>query len=445
VRDSPLIRSDLVHELVEGIAAQVAAGAFEPVSDLLFLIGHSSFRLDQTTYYPGGPCKVHVVMNALTEWQFVPRNAHGDLICPSMPAAAAQRLRGHTLFERAFPEVIVSKWISPGLIAAAALIGLGCQSEPTHPAVPSPLVNRVVFRNFDPNVGSDLFHVSVDGGEPVHLTEGAQGNGCPSVSPDGATIVFTNASIMAMDSDGSNVRELAPSLPRSEAVFGCASWSPDGTRLTVVRRVDRIKSSGTSDLFVLKADGSEVTLIASGDKFYQVRWAPSGDRILFSSSSYTDGGPYDFAFNVINSDGSGRERSAQRWSGADWSPDAERVAFVCGEGNVNALCVSQPNGAGMVSLTPPGMLVRTPDWAPVGNTIAFACAPAVCTVNADGSELRTVAHNGSEPVWSPDASLIVYSCGPNPTLCAVRSDGSGNRTLVALPGTNALPSFSPLH
>jgi len=349
--------------------------------------------------------------------------------------------------------MLLNKRLRLGLAPAAGLMLLACKSDPSGPSGgPVRLVNRVVFRNATPN-GSDLFHVSVAGGEPVRLTTGGQGNGCPSVSPDGITIVFTNARLMAMDADGSNVRELAPELPRPEAYFPCASWSPDGTRLAVVRRISRVKSSGTSDLFVLKADGSAVTRVASGDTFYQVKWAPSGDKILFGSSSYTDGGPYDFAFNVINADGSGLQRNPQRWSGADWSPDALRVAFVCGQGVVNSLCVSQPNGSAMATLTPLSMRVRDPDWAPIGNTIAFMCAPAgvpagpllppICTVNGDGTGLRTIVSSGLVPVWSPDATLIVYECAS--ALCAIKPDGSENRTLVAFPGSNRDPSFSPTH
>src|SRR5260370_32497089 len=81
---------------------------------------------------------------------------------------------------------------------------------------------------------SHLWRARLDGGAPVQLTHGAEGEGSPRWSPDGKTIAFTakrgeneSAQIYLLPVDGGEARQLAA---HASAVTEIA-WTPDGAAL----------------------------------------------------------------------------------------------------------------------------------------------------------------------------------------------------------------------
>jgi Tol biopolymer transport system component len=254
---------------------------------------------------------------------------------------------------------------------------------------------------------------------------------------------------MIMDADGSNVRDLGSSLSDGGGYFNCAAWSPNSAMIAVTRRHPQVKAPGNSELYIIQADSTRITKLASGDAFYSASWSPSGSMILYSSSLYTDGGPYDFAVNIVRLDGSSVQRTSQPWTGADWGPDGQ-FAYICGALSVRQICIKKFDDTKAIAITDPTIRVGSVDWSPDGKRIAFGCDQGICSISPDGSDSHILAASRSfSPVWSPDSKVIVYRCAPNTsspsyTLCLMNGDGSGNRTLVALPGDNEAPSFSPL-
>ena len=336
---------------------------------------------------------------------------------------------------------------------APCLFLLGCDSDTTSPSTPVVMMDRVVFVNqaaTDQN--ARIFHMGLTGGEPVPLTPAEETSQCPAVSPDGRRIAFArNDAAFVMDVDGKNVRELVPSLVIFGGWMGCPSWSPDGQRLAIVRRRPQVKGSGKSELYTVKPDGTELRQITAGDTFARATWAPAGDRLLLSSSKYTDGGPYDFAVSVLSLDGIELKRLAQPWGGADWSPDGKQVAFLCGGPELSnaRLCVAEVAGTASTAITEPGIPVNSLDWAPDGKRIAFGCGNAVCTITPDGTGSQTLTSSPGfklSPVWSPDSRIVVYQCARDTTytLCSVNDDGSDERMLVTLPGQSYQQTFSPM-
>src|SRR6266550_2650198 len=59
-----------------------------------------------------------------------------------------------------------------------------------------------------------------------------------------------------------------------------------------------------------------------------------------------------------------------------------------------------------------GMSDFSPSWSPDGRKIAFACLQAICVVNTDGTGLLTLPNGGGrdfDPAWSPDGSKLAFA------------------------------------
>lgn len=77
--------------------------------------------------------------------------------------------------------------------------------------------------------------------------------------------------------------------------------------------------------------------------------------------------------------------------------------------------------------------------------IAYSCPQAVCTVLADGSDVRQVVKENTAlfPAWSPDGGRIAYTIyGANRAIAVVNADGTGRKVLTHFPDVGA-PAWSP--
>jgi TolB protein len=126
---------------------------------------------------------------------------------------------------------------------------------------------RIVFMRLDVarNLGA-IFTVRSNGHDLRQITpwELDAGDG-PDISPDGTHVLFRfpehsgfeGSNLASMTLDGTDFRQLTNSAP-DERVLS-ASYSPDGTRITVAR--DGI--AGLPDVWTMKTDGSDVRRVTS--------------------------------------------------------------------------------------------------------------------------------------------------------------------------------------
>ena len=108
-----------------------------------------------------------------------------------------------------------------------------------------------------------------------------------------------------------------------------------------------------------------------------------------------------------------------------WSPDGKRLAYACGEYEIDGTGNSNPSvwlvnadGSSPRRLRTGTVGAAWPSWSPDGRRIAFSTSDApeqgsrIYVIDVDGTHRHLVA-NGVGPVWSPRGDVIAYrsSCG----------------------------------
>lgn len=289
-----------------------------------------------------------------------------------------------------------------------------------------------------------------------------------------------NAEIYAMNGDGSEQRALTSSAGREWP----AAWSADGKRLVYARSASlgefpsRYLRQPTSEgLYVMNADGSEVTRLTSDGSDDNPGFSPDGSLVVFERNFG--------ALWTVGSDGTGeRELLAPRSPAAPalqsastpvFSPDGSEVAFAgqadrAGGGRKYEIFVMNADGTNVrqVTDTANGDESYAPDWSPDGGRIAFSRWhyevsesgsrnrwSDVFTVGADGSDLRRITNaasfeNAEAPAYSPDGTKIVYHTYAGEGTITHRQvrvvgvDGSGDRALTSQAANDGYPDWQPI-
>ena len=235
-----------------------------------------------------------------------------------------------------------------------------------------------------------------------------------------------NFDIFVMNADGSDVTQLT-SNPFDEYL---PLFSPDGSRIVFGR------CGFICQVVVINADGSGERVVI--DNGFPGAWSPDGNRIALGGAAGTGiEGIY-----VVNVDGSGLVRVLDPDFITDWSPDGRQLMIVSGRDGDLELYATPLDGSPVTKLTD-----NTADdnagtgWSPDGSRIAFnsnrgGAGRDVYVMNADGSGVTQLTPNDGfddgGPVWSPDASQIAFESNRagDEQIFVMNVDGSHMRQLT---------------
>lgn len=212
--------------------------------------------------------------------------------------------------------------------------------------------------------GPDIFLTLLDGRpatRPAHAGDAA--NHSPAISPDGTRIAFTSnqggqtgyVDVWVVNRDGTGLKNLTPNTPRSSE--GAPTWSPNGQQIAFTS--DR---TGTNQLFIMNADGTNVQRITTSEKCDRPTWS----ALNFIAYTLEKPGGKDIAVidlarmqTRILTDGNGSNEQPTV------SPNGRHIAFVTTRyGKRQIAVVDYPDGQNYRQLTSAGNNTY-PNWSPL--------------------------------------------------------------------------------
>ena len=349
----------------------------------------------------------------------------------------------------------------------------------------SPDGTRVAYyaSAYDVPGGKSGIYVSyADGSGTYYVGYGS----APSWSADGREIATTGAYTLVVHSaDGSVSRELVRT-GRADREVRAARWAPDGSEIAyafcVITHPNRYERRSECEIRAIRPDGSGDRFVTNGN---YADWSPDASRLAvvrgYPATSLVvvnrDGGSEvllkdcgtsppswsrdgrQLAFLVggtraesagvfvVNADGTGRRRVTTEDRDTDldepaWSPDGTRILYSRDRNGNPKLYRVEPDGSGLRPLTDGTHNEVGAAFSPDGRTIAFSRDGVLYLMNGDGMEPRRLASvraRATAPAWSPDGTRIAFE-GRRDYLYVVDAAG-GSRASRLTRGSD--PHWSP--
>lgn len=293
----------------------------------------------------------------------------------------------------------------------------------------------------------------------------------PSFSPDGTKVAFTR-SVTAENSDfviytvNTDGTDLTAITPIDEINDRFLSFSPNGLRILTARQEDTILPTDPDNIYSIGVDGSNAIQLTTTSVFQKIssaQFTPDGSRIVFG----TNDGVTDYAIEIMNADGSGRDRITPLNFATfhpRFNPTGNRIVYYS-DGGSDQLEIYSMNldGSGVANLTASPEDDIVPRYNLDGSKILFERESKVFIMDSDGSNpLEISGGNGREAsavFFDPDADGISGNCDSCPTIAngfrvafssnrisnyeiyTMNADGSGVTRITSNSATDEHPSF----
>lgn len=257
---------------------------------------------------------------------------------------------------------------------------------------------KIAFKSQGPNGIGEIYVSDFDGFEPKPITTDGAIVAKPAWVPGRLALYYTS---YARSNPDIFFHSLSTGQRRVIASYSglntSAAVSPDGSRVAMI-----LSKSGSPNVWVCNADGSNLKHITKGIEDSSPCWSPDGHTICFAGK--------------IN----GRRI----------------LATVSAEGG-------EP-----VRLSTAGALNPTePDWSPDGKWIAFTSLMGdfnICVASADGKIPPVILVAGQNPSWSPNSRTLVFNHGPagRQTLAVLDVFTKQYKDCHRAPGSNSQPAWA---
>jgi Tol biopolymer transport system component len=259
---------------------------------------------------------------------------------------------------------------------------------------------------------TEIWVMNGDGSEPARLTHNTTWDLSPVWSPNGKTTAFYGVQYDALgqqpiapphvylaNADGGDQHLLTEMRARFP------SWSANG------KIAFDTGGRGTSDIFVVNADGSGLEQLTNAPAARNIRpdWSPNGQRIAFTSRR--DGNDEIYVMNADGSEPTRITNNSFSDNAPAWSPNGQQIVFqrTLDDGNTELYSMNA-DGSDQTRLTNYRGRDQDPDWSANGKTIAFErdIEPIeegilqVFVMNADGTDptpLTGLPSENGHPGW----------------------------------------------
>jgi len=187
------------------------------------------------------------------------------------------------------------------------------------------------------------------------------------------------------------------------------TWSPDRTEIFFATSVP-------SDLYLMDADGRNVTLLKQDYRGARPAWSPDGRKIAYGGI-----GSWIAILDVRTLKEKLMFVPVDRARDMAWSPDGRQLAFVNWNPDQRTgrdIYVINVDGTGLRQLTDHPGHDRLPAWAPNGRQIAFYStrnnlnnnSGGIFLMDTDGKNVKELTDRDEKyPSWSPDGKRIAFS------------------------------------
>ena len=295
---------------------------------------------------------------------------------------------------------------------------------------------------------TDIYQIKVDRTKLKRLTNlPDRSSHSPIFSPDGQKIFLLaddNQPVpennrYSMNSDGSN--------PTFISDKNWEKLSPDGENFVNQRSDGKKIAFSPKGIFLMDADDLNRTYLSGNGEEHSPSWSPNHQQILYTKGRYGNSDDGDnWTFWVMNSDTSGKPRKlpSSRWDyQATWSPNSKQVLYHNSNKqnknivpSVQSIWVVNADGTSKPRKLATGYNAV---WSPDSQRIGFICPAgnnpnSICLMNADGSNLKVLKQDSwvQDVVWSPDGKKFAFINlrGDNPSLYVMNVDGSGLQRLT---------------
>ncbi len=249
--------------------------------------------------------------------------------------------------------------------------------------------------------------------------------------------------ICVMDFDGHN--EFCP--VRNSSINLLPAWSADGGSFYYSSYIN-----GGPHLFSYNLKTKKNVLVSKRPGLnVGAATSPNGKQVALTLSRDDNAEIY-----VMETNGAKPTRLTRDWaidSSATWSPDSMRISFVSERSGTPQIYVMNASGTEQKRLTFKGNYNQTPDWSPRGDFILFNARDErlvfdIFKIRPDTAEIVRLTQdqgNNEHPSFSPDGNQVVFSStrSGESKLYMMNADGTNQRILSRQKGEYTTPDWGP--